>query len=385
MPWNPPGGNGSDHDSSNRRPERGGSGDRKRPAWRPSGGGRGGGNGIGPWLDRLRDMFDGGGYARWALIALALWLAMNCFTLIGEQERGVVLRFGQFARVMQPGPNFKLPWPVESVTKINTTGVRTFSRNDVPVLTRDENIVNVSFNVQYRVSDPRRFLFATRDAVNMLEQVALSVVREQIGRSDLDTALNARGPLSVAASAALQASLDAYRTGLVVTELSLQNARPPEEVKPAFDEVNSAQQMNERLVNEAHAYAAKIVPEARGEAARLRTIAEGDKAAAVARASGDAERFGLLVEQYRNAPEVTRKRLWLDAVQKVLADNRSVVGGDGRQLIYLPMPASGGGAAVAPLPAETASPGDTPQVVPVETTPGRSSLPRPTRGEGVYR
>lgn len=386
MPWNPPGGNGSEHDSSNRRPERGASGDRHRPAWRPSGGGRGGGNGIGPWLGRLRDMFDGGGYARWALIALALWLAMNCFTLIGEQERGVVLRFGQFARVMQPGPNFKLPWPVESVTKINTTGVRTFSRNDVPVLTRDENIVNVSFNVQYRVSDPRRFLFATRDAVNMLEQVALSVVREQIGRSDLDTALNARGPLSVAASAALQASLDAYRTGLVVTELSLQNARPPEEVKPAFDEVNSAQQMNERLVNEAHAYAAKIVPEARGEAARLRTIAEGDKAAAVARAAGDAERFSLLVEQYRNAPEVTRKRLWLDAVQKVLADNRSVVGGDGRQLIYLPVPAPGGGAATAPvLPAEAALPGDTPQVVPVEATPGRSPLPRPTRGEGAYR
>src|SRR5690606_3047215 len=136
-----------------------------------------------------------------------------------------------------------------------------------------------------------------------------------------DAALNARGPLSAAASTALQASLEAYRTGLVVTELSLQDARPPEEVKPAFDEVNSAQQMNERLVNEARAYAARIVPEARGQAQRVRTVAEGYKTAAIAKATGDATRFSLLLDEYRNAPEVTRKRLWLDTVQQVLADN----------------------------------------------------------------
>jgi membrane protease subunit HflK len=131
--------------------------------------------------------------------------------------------------------------------------------------------------------------------------------------------------------------MEAYRTGLVITELNLPNARPPEEVKPAFDDVNSAQQDKDRAKNEAEAYASKIVPEARGQAARVRTEAEGYKTASIARATGDAQRFSLLVDQYKAAPEVTRKRLWLETVQQVLADNRKVVGGDGRQLIYVPM------------------------------------------------
>ena len=312
-----------------------------KPGGSSNGGGgrRSGGGGLGGLFDKLPRFGGGigdGGNLRWIWAVLGLWLLFNCFVLVGEQDRGVVLRLGQYDRTMQPGPNFKLPWPIESVRKVPTTQVRTYS-NTVPVLTRDENIVTVSFNVQYRVSDPRLFLFGTRDAAQVLEQTAISTVREQIGRSDLDTALNARGPLSSAASKALQASLDAYRTGLVVTGLNLQDARPPEEVKPAFDEVNSAQQMNERLINEASAYAAKVVPEARGEAARVLSAADGYKTSSIARATGDAARFSLLVEQYKSAPDVTRKRLWLETVQEVLAQNRKVVGGDGRQLIYVPM------------------------------------------------
>ncbi|WP_202839859.1 FtsH protease activity modulator HflK [Luteimonas saliphila] len=370
MAWNIPGKNNDD-----RPPERDRSGGNGRNPWPPKR--RRGGNGLGDVGNRLRDLFGGGGGGnplRWIGIALVVWLVFNCFVLIGEQQRGVVLRFGQVARIMQPGPNFKLPWPIERVTKVDATSVRTFS-NSLPVLTRDENIVTVSFNVQYRVADPEMFLFGTQNAVRVLEQIAQSAVREQIGRADLDTALNARGPLSVAASTALQASLEAYRTGLVVTELNLQDARPPEEVKPAFDEVNSAQQTNERLVNEARAYAARVVPEARGDAQRLRTTAEGYKTASVARATGDAERFTLLVDAYRGAPEVTRKRLWLETVEQVLADNRKVVGGDGRQLIYVPMnQAAGGSDSPAPpvLPADIVSP-------PVGATPD-ASLPRPTRG-----
>lgn len=376
MAWNTPGGSGSDNDGSKRR---GGS---QRPAWRPGGGRGGGGGGPGEVFERVRGLFDGGGagIGRWIVIALALFLAWSSFVLVGEQERGVVLRFGQYARVMQPGPNFKLPWPLEGVIKVNATGVRTYT-NTVPVLTRDENIVIVSFNVQYRAGDPRQFLFGTRNAEEVLEQTALSTVREQIGRATLDTALNARGPLSVAAKTALQASLDAYRTGLVVSELNLQDARPPEEVKPAFDEVNSAQQTNERLVNEARAYAAKIVPEARGQAARVRAVSEGYKTAAIARATGDAERFTLLVNAYRNAPDVTRKRLWLDAVRDVLAGSRKVIGGDGRQLIYVPMTGAGqGGGASPPLL--------TPDIIapPVSATPDESPArtPRPTR-DGAER
>ncbi len=377
MAWNIPGKN-------NDGPERGSGGNGRNP-WPPKRRGSGGG-GFDRILDQLRGLFGGAGGGgsplRWIGIVFALWLVFNCFVLIGEQQRGVVLRFGEVARVMQPGPNFKLPWPVESVTKVDATSVRTFT-NSLPVLTRDENIVTVSFNVQYRVSDPELYLFGTQNAVRVLEQVSQSAVREQIGRADLDTALNARGPLSVAASTALQASLDAYRTGLVVTELNLQDARPPEEVKPAFDEVNSAQQMNERLVNEARAYAARVVPEARGDAQRLRTTAEGYKAASVARATGDAERFTLLVDAYRGAPEVTRKRLWLETLEEVMAENRKVVGGDGRQLIYVPMTAEGAAPASQPLlTPEIVSP----TVTAEEPRPAASrSTPRPTRGQGGMR
>ncbi|WP_447939013.1 FtsH protease activity modulator HflK [Pseudoxanthomonas mexicana] len=375
MAWNTPGsGSGS-----------GGSGNNgnRNNNWKPR---KSQGGGLGDAIDRLRGLLGGAGGGgggnplRWVLLGIGILVLFSSFQLIGEQDRGVVLRFGQYNRTMQPGPNFKFPWPIESVTKVPTTGVRTFS-NSLPVLTRDENIITVSFNVQYRVGDPQKFLFGTTDAVRVLEQTAQSAVREVIGRSNLDAALNARGPLSAAALTALQTSLEAYRTGLVVTELSLQDARPPEEVKPAFDEVNSAQQMNERLVSQARAYAARIVPEARGQAQGVRTAAEGYKTAAIARATGDATRFSLLLDEYRNAPEVTRKRLWLDTVQQVLADNRKVVGGDGRQLIYVPMgnaPAGASATAPAVVPPEVVMPQ-------VESTPSnaRSSVrtPRPAGRE----
>lgn len=211
----------------------------------------------------MKELFDGG-VGRWILVAVVLMVLFSSFQLIGEQQRGVVLRFGQFSRILQPGPNFKLPWPIESVRKVNATEIKTFS-NQVPVLTRDENIVNVSLNVQYQISDPRKYLFGSRNADLVLEQAAQSAVREQVGRSDLNTVLNNRGPLAIASKDRLQAALDAYNTGLAVTGVTLPDARPPEEVKPAFDEVNGAQQVRERLINEAQAYAAKVVPEARGQ------------------------------------------------------------------------------------------------------------------------
>lgn len=370
MAWNTPGSGGSGSGGGN------GNNDNRR-GWNPRGGNSGGG--LGDLLDRLRGSFDGNGPLRWIGVALLLVVLFSSFQLIGEQQRGVVLRFGQFSRVMQPGPNFKWPWPIESVTKVNATEIKNFS-NTMPVLTRDENIVTVSVNVQYRIADPRLYLYGSRNADDVLQQAAQSAVREQVGRSDLDTVLGERGPLGSQAKERLQASLDAYKTGLVVTELNLPDARPPEEVKPAFDEVNSAQQIKDRLVNEARAYAARIVPEARGTAARTRTEAEGYKAAVVARAQGDADRFSLLQEQYKNAPDVTRKRLWLETVEQVLQqNNRKVVGGDSRQLIYLPMPAQAGAnnrAAPAPTPEVVM-----PAVESSATTPLRSAE-RPARPAG---
>ncbi len=248
MAWNTPGGKGGDGPDNHGRgpwPPRGG-----------SGGGKWGGL-PGP----LKDLFgDGGGIGRWILGAVVLLLLLfSSFQLIGEQQRGVVLRFGQFSRILQPGPNFKLPWPIETVRKVDATRIKTFD-SQLPVLTGDENIVNVSLNVQYRVEDPRTYVFGARNADLVLEQAAQSAVREQIGRSDLNTVLNNRGPMAVAARERLQAALKAYHTGLIVTGLTLPDARPPEEVKSAFDEVNGAQQVKERLINEAQAYAAKVVP-----------------------------------------------------------------------------------------------------------------------------
>ncbi|MET4679283.1 FtsH protease activity modulator HflK [Stenotrophomonas rhizophila] len=358
MAWNTPGGN------------KGGQGpdENRRGPFGPRGGGNGGnGGGWGGLPGPLKDLFDGG-ILRWVAVAAVLLLLFSSFQLIGEQQRGVVLRFGQFHRILQPGPNFKLPWPLESVTKVNATEIKTFS-SQVPVLTRDENIVNVSLNVQYRIDDPRLYLFGSVDADQVLEQTAQSAVREQVGRADLNNVLNNRGPLAVAAEERLQASLGSYRTGLSVTGLTLPDARPPEEVKPAFDEVNGAQQVKERLINEAQAYAAKVVPEARGQASRARTTAEGYKQAVVAKAEGDASRFSLLQVQYKDAPEVTRKRLWLETVQKVLSENRKIIGGDGRQLIYVPMPGDN-------RTSSNAAPAVTPEVM-------LPSLPASTAVDGV--
>ncbi|MCA1714923.1 MAG: FtsH protease activity modulator HflK, partial [Gammaproteobacteria bacterium] len=146
MAWNIPGKNSSGGKSGN-----------GRNPWKPGSGG-----GLDGLFARLSGLFGaGGGRGRWIAIAAVLWLAFNCFVLITEQQRGVVLRFGQFARIMQPGPNFKFPWPIERVTKVNATQIKTFSET-VPVLTRDENIVSVEINVQYRVSDAQRYLFGTR-------------------------------------------------------------------------------------------------------------------------------------------------------------------------------------------------------------------------------
>ncbi|PPJ42178.1 MULTISPECIES: FtsH protease activity modulator HflK [unclassified Pseudoxanthomonas] len=367
MAWNTPGsGSGS-----------GGSGNNgnRNNNWKPR---KSQGGGLGDVIDRLRGLLGGAGGGgggnplRWVLLGIGILVLFSSFQLIGEQQRGVVLRFGQYARTMQPGPNFKWPWPIESVTKVNATQFSNFN-NTVSVLTRDENIVRIEFNVQYRVSDPQLYLYGTRGAVAVLEQAAQSAVREQVGRSDFNAVINQRGPMADAAKLRLQESLGAYKTGLIVTTLEMLNARPPEEVQPAFDAVNGAQQVRESLINGAQAYAAKVVPEARGEAARRRTVAEGYKSEVVARAQGDAQRFELLQAEYKNAPDVTRKRLWLETVQRVLTDNRKVVGGDGRQLIYVPMAGASSPTATAPaapLPADMIMPQ-------VESTP--STIRSPVR------
>jgi membrane protease subunit HflK len=279
--------------------------------------------------------------------ALAFWCVFDGWQQIDERQRGVVLRFGKFERIMPQGLNFKWPRPIESVIKVNVTEVKNLSAQ-LRLLTRDENIVQIEFNVQYVAADPRAYLFGTREPDDTLRQAAESAVRDVIGSSLMDAVLTGeRAQLAAEVRKRLQATLDRYGTGLQVNVFNLQNARPPQEVREAFDDAISAREDRERIESEAEAYASRIVPEARGDAARIRTEAEGYKAAAIARSEGDAARFTLLVDEYRKAPEVTRRRLYLETMQEVLGRNTKVVVSDreGNNVLYLPLAPAGAGAA----------------------------------------
>jgi len=359
MAWNQPGGN-------------------KKDPWNSGGGDQG--PDVEAFLARLKSSLgrvfgsgggNGNGGARggqggpnvWLLLVggLLLWLLIDAWAMIDERQLGVVLRFGKFDRIMTPGPNFKLPRPLETVTKVDVTQLRSYC-DQVRMLTRDENIVQIEYNVQYKVSDPQLFLFGARDPDDTLKQAAESAVREVIGTSDMDTVLTGEGAAELAADVRkrLQVVLDSYRTGLAVSVFNLQNRRPPSEVREAFDDAISAREDRERIESEAEAYRSRVVPEARGEAARIRAEAEGYKAMVTAKAQGDAERFRMLAEQYRKAPEVTRQRLYLETMQQVLSGNRKVYAGDGGNVLYLPVPgdasaASASQPALNRLPAASAA------------------------------
>ena len=317
------------------------------------------GNEVEAFLNRLKGMFGGGsGGGRggaaangfnplpWVIGLIGIWVVFNSFKLMDERQRGVVLRFGEFNRIMTPGPNFKWPWPIESVTIVDATAVVEVT-DQVRVLTKDENLIDIKFNAQYRRDNPRLFLFGSVNPEQTLKDAAESAVREVVGRSTMDMVLFDRAELVIAAQERLQESLNFYQTGLTVVNFNLQDARPPEEVKEAFDDAISAREDKSRIVNEARAYSSTVLPEARGRAARLRTEAEGYRVSAIARAEGDAQRFSLLADEYRKAPEVTRKRLYLETMQEVLRSNPKVVGGSDN-ILYLPI----GGAARAGTPAD---------------------------------
>jgi membrane protease subunit HflK len=327
MAWNQPGNSGKD-------------------PWKPKGRGNSGEDFVNRLKDQLGLNNSGGpGWVKPVLLVFAILIVFNCFKLIDERERGVVLRFGKFDRIMTPGANFKLPWPVESVTIVNATQVQTVEET-VSVLTKDENIVDIKFNAQYTVSDPRLYLFGYRDDVvtaggqqgsETVRQAAESAVREVVGNNTMDTVLFERDQLTVSAKQHLQESLDMYNTGLTVSQFSLPNARFPDEVKGAFDEAISAREMKNSIENEAKAYASKIVPEARGTASRIKAEADGYRQASIAKATGDSARFRLLADEYRKAPEVTRKRLYLEVMQDVVSRNPKVVSGGKNNILYLPL------------------------------------------------
>lgn len=351
MAWNEPGGG-------------------QRDPWSGGGNNKGGnGNGNGPdferWLknisDRVNRLFGGrgqrgggnggdglgsggssfGGIALLILAGVLIWAAFDSVVVIEERERGAVLRFGKFDRQMNPGLNFKWPRPIEDVRKVDFTSVRSVNA-EARMLTRDENLVVLRFNVQYRVADPNLYLFGSRDPDLALSEAAEAAVRQVIGANTLDEVLiGQRAALVAEVRDHLQEALTDYRTGLEISDVNFQGVEPPQEVKAAFDDAIAAREDRERLVREAEAYASRVVPEARGEAARITLESEGYKEVTIARAEGESTRFTLLVDEYRKAPEVTRKRLLLETMQEVLARNPKIMidssEGGSQSMMYLPL------------------------------------------------
>jgi membrane protease subunit HflK len=328
--------------------------------------GGGDGSGGGPRGEGLRGVFG------LILLLVALWVVFDSWHMIDARQKGVVLRFGQFQRIMSEGLNFAWPRPIERVRKVDVTTVRAHTSQS-RVLTRDENIVIVDYNVQYRVADPVLFLFGARNPEDVLKQAAESAVRGVIGTSPMEVVLSGqRAELISQARDITQAALDLYQTGLRVTDFSLQNARPPSEVREAFDDAISAREDRQRIENEARAYASKIIPEARGQAARVLQEAEAYRDAKIARAQGEVARFLELLEEYRKAPEITRRRLFLETMEQVLAANPKVLVDDreGRHLLYLPIDRLGAHPrAVAPQGVERLPPATV--LAPPEESPAR--------------
>jgi membrane protease subunit HflK len=287
-------------------------------------------------------------------VAFLLWLGSG-FYIVQEGQAAAILRFGEFRSMVETaGFKWRLPYPVETAELVDVqrlrqveVGYRTNVKNKVPreslILTGDQAIVDLQFAVQYRITDPKAYLFNNNPGgapEELVRQAAETAMRETIGRTSIDSVLYeekeavARDALKLAQSIA-----DRYRAGIGIVDLTIQQAQPPEQVQAAFEDANKAAQDRERLINEGRAYANDVIPKARGTAGRLQQEAEGYKQRTIATAEGDASRFRLVLTEYRKAPEVTRERLYLETMQQIFA-NTSKVYVDSRSnsnLLYLPL------------------------------------------------
>lgn len=316
---------------------------------RKSGGGNGGaGPGGGPTFPgefRLP-----GGIGLIIGIVVAIWLASG-FYIVNAGERGVVLRFGKYVETTMPGPRWHLPYPIETVEKVNIDQVRTVEigyRNNVRskvlseslMLTDDENIIDLQFSVQYTLKNPEDYLFTNRSPDEAVKGVAETAIREVVGKSKMDYVLyEGRADIADRVTKLMQEILDRYQTGINISKVNMQNAQPPEQVQAAFDDAVKASQDRERLKNEGEAYANDVIPRARGIASRLLEEAEGYRQRVIANAEGEAARFAQILVEYAKAPQVTRERLYQEAMQQVLSSTTKILvdGKQGGNLLYLPL------------------------------------------------
>lgn len=316
------------------------------------GGGRGpGGGGRRPILGR------GGGAIGIAVLVLVLviaWLLSGIY-IVKPAERGVVLRFGKYLATTESGPHWHIPYPIEKVELVDVAQIRSYEigyrssgrhQEESPVLTEslmlteDENIVDVRIAVQYRVKNASKYLFNVRNADTNLRQVLESALREVVGKNTMDFVLTeGRSEIMARTEKLAQKILDQYNAGLLITSVNMQNAQPPAQVQPAFVDAIKAREDEQRLRNEAEAYANDILPKARGAAFRKIQEAAAYKSEVVAHAEGETSRFTQVLQEYLEAPEITKKRLYLETMEAVMEHSRKVLVDipKGSSVFYLPL------------------------------------------------
>ncbi len=286
-----------------------------------------------------------------ALLGVAglLWLASG-FYIVPEGQVGVVTTFGRYTETTPPGFRWRMPWPVQAnelvdILSLRKVEVGTRGRperlKESLMLTDDENIVDIQFEVQYRIKDDgaRDYLFNSRNPTAAVIQTAESAMREVLGRKKMDSVLyESRSEIATEVRERMQDMLDRYGTGIQVSAVAIQNAQPPEQVQTAFDDAVKAGQDRERQINEGQAYANDVVPKARGAASRLMQESEGYRTRIVQTAEGDASRFRQVLTEYQKAPAVTRDRMYLDTMQQVFSNATKVLvdSRNSNQLLYLP-------------------------------------------------
>ncbi|MDO6564852.1 FtsH protease activity modulator HflK [Amphritea sp. 1_MG-2023] len=347
MAWNEPGGNGNNQDPWNNGGDRRGGG--KKDQGPPD---------LDEALQKLQEKLNGifgkgggnkgtggagssgssaGFFAVVVVVILVGWAVMGFYT-VDQQERGVVLRLGKYQETVMPGLQWNPPM-IDEVITTNVTRVSAYEHRSL-MLTEDENIVDVSMTVQYVISDPVNYALKVRDPNASLQNASESALRHTVGSSEMNSILTAgREVLGSEVKQRLQSFMDAYQTGLRITQINIKEAKAPSQVQDAFDDVIKAREDEQRSINQSESYRNGIVPEARGIAQRMKEEANGYRERVVAQAQGDAQRFSSLLAEYQKAPEVTRERLYLDAMEEVLSNNSKVlidVEG-GNNMMYLPL------------------------------------------------
>ncbi|HSV50965.1 MAG TPA: FtsH protease activity modulator HflK [Burkholderiaceae bacterium] len=317
-----------------------------------NGGGFGGGNGRGGGGFQPGMKSAGVGVGLIAGVVVLIWLGTGFF-IVQEGQQAVITQFGKYKATVGAGFNWRLPYPVQRhelvfVTQIRSvdvgrdTVIKATGLRESAMLTEDENIVEIKFAVQYRLNDARAFLFESKNPSEAVVQAAETAVREVVGKMRMDTALaEERDQIAPRVRALMQTILDRYKVGIEVVGINLQQGgvRPPEQVQAAFDDVLKAGQERERAKNEAQAYANDVIPRAVGSASRLKEESEAYKARIIAQAQGDSQRFRSVLAEYQKAPQVTRDRMYIEAMQQIYGSVSKVLieSRQGSNLLYLPL------------------------------------------------